>query len=99
MEQTDCHSLPTEQTEIFQVKSKPVILSKTKTMISSNAGFLVLGAIDRKMKLIDSLLGCFQNGRKKRLESVSDEDRSGALRQRRPVPDGGGSQTGSSSGV
>ena len=75
MEQTDCHSIPTEQAEIFQVKNKPVVISKTQTVISSNAGFLVLGAIDRKMQLIDSLLGCFQDGQKKRLKSVSNEDR------------------------
>jgi hypothetical protein len=75
MEPTDCQPLPTEQIEIFQVKSKPVVLSETKTVISSNAGFLVLGAIDRKMKLIDSLTSCFRDGQKKRLRSVSDEDR------------------------
>lgn len=75
MKQTDCNLIPTDQIEIFQVKNKPVIVSETKTEISSNAGFLVLGAIDRKINLIDSLAGCFQDGKKKRLESVSDEDR------------------------
>lgn len=75
MEQTDCNSLPTEQTEIFQVKNKPVIVSGTRTDISSNAGFLVLGAIDRKMKLIDSVMPCFQGAQKNRIESVRDEER------------------------
>ena len=75
MEQTDCHSLPTDQFEIFQVKNKPVIISETKTEVYSNAGFLVLGAIDRKLKLIDSMTECFRDAKKNRLESVMDEDR------------------------
>lgn len=75
MEQTDCNSITTDQIEIFQVKNKPVLISETKTVISSNAGFLVLGAIDRKMKLMESITDCFQDGQNKRLASVSDKDR------------------------
>lgn len=75
MEQTACNSLPTGQIEVFQVKNKPVIVSETRTEISSNAGFLVLGGIDRRMRLIDSVTTCFRDARRNRLRSVMDEER------------------------
>ena len=75
MEQTDCNSPSTDQIEIFQVKNKPVIVSETRTEISSNAGFLVLGGIDRRLKLIDSVVDCLSDARKNRLGAVADERR------------------------
>ena len=75
MEPTDCNQVSNQQIAIFQVKNKPVIISETKTEVYSNAGFLVLGAIDRKVKLIDSVMTCFRDAKKNRLESVMDEER------------------------
>lgn len=75
MRKADCDLVSTLQTELFQVKNKPVIVSRTDTDISSNAGFLVLGQIDRKMNLIDGLAQCLTDAAKNRLKSVLDEDR------------------------
>ena len=52
MQKADCSSSCNPQIEIFQVKNKPVIVSKTGVNISSNAGYLALSQIDRKMGLI-----------------------------------------------
>lgn len=75
MQQTDCELIPTEQIEIFQVKNKPVVVCETRTEVSSNTGFLVLGVIDRKCKLTDSMTDCFQDAFKNRMKSVSEEGR------------------------
>jgi hypothetical protein len=75
MNQTDCNQVSTQQIEIFQVKNKPVIVTETKTDVSSNGGFLVLGAIDRELKLIDSVMPCFQGAQRNRQKSVKDENR------------------------
>lgn len=72
---TDCNFVPTHQIEIFQVQNKPVIVQETKTNLSSNSGFLVLGAMDRRLSLIDAVLPSFKDAHKNRLASVSDEDR------------------------
>ena len=87
MKTTDCQTSLTDQVEIFQVKNKPVIVQETQTDLSSNSGFLVLSAIDRRLSLIDSVLPSFQDAQNNRLGSVSDQDQiehsfSDLLRQR-----------------
>ena len=59
MSHTDCTNTDTQQLEIFQVDSRPVVVATTRTDISSNAGFLALGKIDRKLKLVSSISACF----------------------------------------
>lgn len=75
MRHADCKNVCTPQIEIFQVKNKPVIVSRTDADISSNAGFLALSQIDRKMGLTDNLVSCLTDATRNRLEAVHDEDR------------------------
>lgn len=59
MQQTECYEESTRQIELFQVESRPVIVTATRTDISSNAGFLAFGKINRKLKLISAISSCF----------------------------------------
>jgi hypothetical protein len=75
MHPTECNEEISESFEIFKVKNKPVVIAQSRMDISSNAGFLALSKVDRAMKLIDSLLECFEGAKQKRGRTVKDHQR------------------------
>lgn len=70
---TDCTKRNTEQIEIFQVENKPVVVEKSAIEMSSNAGFLLLGQLERKHRFVEQLSGVFRDAKKNR--AVKNEDR------------------------
>lgn len=75
MKNADCNFSDTPQVELFQVKNKPVVVSRKDVDISSNAGFLILAKIDREMGLNDHLAKCLTDAVENHLKSVQDENR------------------------
>jgi len=70
---TQCLSEVVPQIELFQVKNRPVVVSRTATQVSSNGGFLALGKIDRRVELIRAVAACFVDAERNR--AVRDPDR------------------------
>lgn len=73
MQHTECFDIHTHQTEIFQVESRPVIVAATRTDITSNAGFLAFGKIDRKLQMISAVSSCFTDAENLRRKSAKCE--------------------------
>lgn len=74
MKHTECFEENNRRIELFQVDSRPVIVTATRTDISSNAGFLAFGKIDRKLKLISTISSCFTDAeilRRKRAKGAA----------------------------
>ncbi len=62
---TDCHSKNSSQTQLFPSGKKKVILDFSGGEITSDAGSLLLGEIDRQIGLTQAMAGCIKDRRQR----------------------------------
>lgn len=63
--ETECFE-DSRQIELFQLKKKPVMVQESEATMSSNAGFLVLGKLERSLKMVSQVSGCFEDAERNR---------------------------------